>query len=118
MAMAENTSDNVAKAEHYVREAAAGGSRIILIPELFEGEYFCKDLVADHLKRALPLDENPTITHFQKIAKELNVVLPLSVFERAGNTLFNTVVMVDADGSRMGIYRKSHIPDGPGYTEK
>jgi len=116
--MSENTSDNVAKAEHYVREAAAGGSRIILIPELFEDEYFCKDLVADHLKRALPLDENPTITHFQKIAKELNVVLPLSVFERAGNTLFNTVVMVDADGSRMGIYRKSHIPDGPGYTEK
>lgn len=118
MAMSENTADNVAKAEHYVREAATGGSRIILIPELFEGEYFCKDLVAEHLKRALPIDENPTIAHFQRVAKELNVVLPLSVFERAGNALFNTVVMVDADGSRMGIYRKSHIPDGPGYTEK
>jgi len=118
MAMSENTPDNVAKAEHYVRMAAAGGSRIILIPELFESEYFCKDLVAEHLKRALPLDDNPTITHFQELAKELNVVLPLSVFERAGNALFNTVVMVDADGSRMGIYRKSHIPDGPGYTEK
>jgi N-carbamoylputrescine amidase len=118
MAMSDNTADNVAKAEHYVRMAAAGGSRIILIPELFESEYFCKDLVAEHLKRALPLDDNPTITHFQELAKELNVVLPLSVFERAGNALFNTVVMVDADGSRMGIYRKSHIPDGPGYTEK
>jgi N-carbamoylputrescine amidase len=118
MAMSENTPDNVAKAEHYVRMAAAGGSRIILIPELFESEYFCKDLDAEHLKRALPLDDNPTITHFQELAKELNVVLPLSVFERAGNSLFNTVVMVDADGSRMGIYRKSHIPDGPGYTEK
>jgi N-carbamoylputrescine amidase len=118
MAMSENISDNVAKAEHYVREAAAGGSRIILIPELFESEYFCKDLDAVHLKRALPLDDNPTITHFQELAKELNVVLPLSVFERAGNSLFNTVVMVDADGSRMGVYRKSHIPDGPGYTEK
>jgi N-carbamoylputrescine amidase len=118
MAMSENTPDNVAKAEHYVRMAAAGGSRIILIPELFESEYFCKDLVAEHLKRALPLDDNPTITHFQELAKELNVVLPLSVFERAGNSLFNTVVMVDADGSRMGVYRKSHIPDGPGYTEK
>jgi len=118
MAMSENTPDNVAKAEHYVRMAAAGGSRIILIPELFESEYFCKDLDAVHLKRALPLDDNPTITHFQELAKELNVVLPLSVFERAGNALFNTVVMVDADGSRMGIYRKSHIPDGPGYTEK
>jgi N-carbamoylputrescine amidase len=118
MAMSENTPDNVAKAEHYVRMAAAGGSRIILIPELFESEYFCKDLDAVHLKRALPLDDNPTITHFQELAKELNVVLPLSVFERAGNSLFNTVVMVDADGSRMGFYRKSHIPDGPGYTEK
>jgi N-carbamoylputrescine amidase len=118
MAMSENTPDNVAKAEHYVRMAAAGGSRIILIPELFESEYFCKDLEAVHLKRALPLDDNPTITHFQELAKELNVVLPLSVFERAGNSLFNTVVMVDADGSRMGVYRKSHIPDGPGYTEK
>jgi N-carbamoylputrescine amidase len=118
MAMSENTPDNVAKAEHYVRMAAAGGSRIILIPELFESEYFCKDLDAGHLKRALPLDDNPTITHFQELAKELNVVLPLSVFERAGNSLFNTVVMVDADGSRMGVYRKSHIPDGPGYTEK
>jgi N-carbamoylputrescine amidase len=118
MAMSENTPDNVAKAEHYVRMAAAGGSRIILIPELFESEYFCKDLDAVHLKRALHLDDNPTITHFQELAKELNVVLPLSVFERAGNALFNTVVMVDADGSRMGIYRKSHIPDGPGYTEK
>jgi N-carbamoylputrescine amidase len=118
MAMSDNTADNVAKAEHYVRMAAAGGSRIILIPELFESEYFCKDLVAEHLKRALPLDDNPTITHFQELANELNVVLPLSVFERAGNALFNTVVMVDADGSRMGIYRKSHIPDGPGYTEK
>jgi N-carbamoylputrescine amidase len=118
MAMSENISDNVAKAEHYVRMAAAGGSRIILIPELFESEYFCKDLDAVHLKRALPLDDNPTITHFQELAKELNVVLPLSVFERAGNSLFNTVVMVDADGSRMGVYRKSHIPDGPGYTEK
>ena len=118
MAMSENTPDNVAKAEHYVRMAAACGSRIILIPELFESEYFCKDLDAVHLKRALPLDDNPTITHFQELAKELNVVLPLSVFERAGNSLFNTVVMVDADGSRMGVYRNSHIPDGPGYTEK
>ncbi len=116
--MSDNTADNVAKAEHYVRMAASGGSRIILIPELFESKYFCKDLDAVHLKRALPLDDNPTITHFQELAKELNVVLPLSVFERAGNALFNTVVMVDADGSRMGIYRKSHIPDGPGYTEK
>jgi N-carbamoylputrescine amidase len=85
---------------------------------LFEGEYFCKEQDAQHQQRAQTIDENPTIAHFQKVAAELNVVLPLSVYERAGNALFNTVVMVDGDGSQMGVYRKSHIPDGPGYSEK
>lgn len=118
MHMSDDVADNVARAERLVREAAQRGARIILIPELFEGHYFCKDQLPQHQQRATPLDENSTISHFQKIAKELNVVLPLSVYERAGNALFNTVVMVDADGSRMGVYRKSHIPDGPGYTEK
>ena len=101
-----------------VREAALAGAKIILIPELFEDEYFCKEHDAAHHQRAMSIDDNPTISHFQKVAAELNVVLPLSVYERAGNALFNTVVMVDADGSRMGVYRKSHIPDGPGYSEK
>jgi len=85
---------------------------------LFEGQYFCKEQDASHQQRAMSIDENPTVSHFQKVAAKLNVVLPLSVYERAGNALFNTVVMVDADGSRMGVYRKSHIPDGPGYSEK
>lgn len=116
--MSDDVADNVARAERLVREAAQRGARIILIPELFEGHYFCKDQLPQHQQRATPLDENSTVAHFQNVAKELNVVLPLSVYERAGNALFNTVVMVDADGSRLGIYRKSHIPDGPGYTEK
>jgi N-carbamoylputrescine amidase len=118
MSMSDSREDNVAKAERLVRHAASSGARIILIPELFEGEYFCKEHDALHHQRAMAIDDNPTISHFQKVAAELNVVLPLSVYERAANALFNTVVMVDADGSRMGVYRKSHIPDGPGYSEK
>lgn len=116
--MSDSRKDNVATAERLVRNAASAGARIILIPELFESEYFCKEQEAKQHQRATSIDNNPTIVHFQKIAAELNVVLPLSVYERAGNALFNTVVMVDADGSRMGVYRKSHIPDGPGYSEK
>lgn len=116
--MSDDVADNVARAERLVREAASRGARIILIPELFEGHYFCKDQLPQHQARAVALDDNNTISHFQDVARELNIVLPLSVYERAGNALFNTVVMIDADGTRMGIYRKSHIPDGPGYTEK
>jgi len=116
--MSDSRIDNVSTAERLVRQAASDGAKIILIPELFEGEYFCKEQDAQHQQCAQTIDENPTIAHFQKVAAELNVVLPLSVYERAGNALFNTVVMVDADGSQMGVYRKSHIPDGPGYSEK
>ena len=118
MSMSNAREDNVATADRLVRQAASGGARIILIPELFEGEYFCKEQEARHHQRATTIKDNPTIQHFQKVAAELNVVLPLSVYELSGNALFNTVVMVDADGSRMGVYRKSHIPDGPGYSEK
>ncbi len=118
MSMSDSRINNVSTAERLVRQAASDGAKIILIPELFEGEYFCKEQDAQHQQRAQTIDENPTIAHFQKVAAELNVVLPLSVYERAGNALFNTVVMVDADGSQMGVYRKSHIPDGPGYSEK
>jgi N-carbamoylputrescine amidase len=118
MSMSDSRIDNVSKAERLVRQAASDGAKIILIPELFEGEYFCKEQDAQNQQRAQTIDENLTISHFQKVAAELNVVLPLSVYERAGNALFNTVVMVDADGSQMGVYRKSHIPDGPGYSEK
>ena len=118
MSMAVDVATNVATAERLVRVAAASGAQVILIPELFEGHYFCKDQRASELARALPIEGHPTIEHFMKLAQELGVVLPISVYERANNTLFNTVAMIDADGSMLGIYRKSHIPDGPGYTEK
>jgi N-carbamoylputrescine amidase len=118
MSMADDVATNVATAERLVRAAAKQGAQIILIPELFESHYFCKDQRVEDLERARPIDDHPTIAHFQKVAQELSVVLPISVFERSNNVLFNTVAIVDADGSMLGIYRKSHIPDGPGYTEK
>lgn len=118
MSMTEDVERNLAAAERLVREAAARGARIILIPELFEDVYFCKDVDARHLLRARPVAGHPTVARFSALAAELGVVLPLSIFERAGNTLFNTVVMVDADGTSLGTYRKSHIPDGIGYSEK
>ena len=118
MAMLPDVAANIATAERLVRVAAADGANVILIPELFEGHYFCKDQHADEFQRARPIDGHPTITHFARVARELNVVLPLSIFERANNAYFNTVVVVDADGATLGLYRKSHIPDGPGYSEK
>jgi N-carbamoylputrescine amidase len=118
MSMAVDTATNIAVAERLVRDAAAQGAHVVLIPELFEGHYFCKDQRAEELQRARPLDGHPTIAHFAKVARELQVVLPLSLFERANNAYFNTVVVVDADGAALGKYRKSHIPDGPGYSEK
>jgi N-carbamoylputrescine amidase len=90
----------------------------VLIPELFEGPYFCKDMDPAHFDRARPIEGHPTVDHFRGVAAALDVVLPISIYERANNATFNTVVMIDADGSVMGTYRKSHIPDGPGYTEK
>lgn len=118
MAMGEQVADNVAAAERLVREAAVRGANIVLIPELFEGHYFCKDQLPEHFDRALPLAGHPTVEHFRRVAAELEVVLPLSVYERANQATYNTVVIVDADGRVLGHYRKTHIPDGPGYTEK
>ncbi|HEY4331261.1 MAG TPA: N-carbamoylputrescine amidase [Ilumatobacteraceae bacterium] len=118
MAMVDDVAANVATAERLVRVAAGRGAQVVLIPELFEGPYFCIDMLPEHFARALPIEGHPTVAHFRALAAELNVVLPLSIYERANNATFNTVVMIDADGSEMGIYRKSHIPDGVGYTEK
>ncbi len=118
MSMTDSIADNVATADRLVRQAAGQGADIVLIPELFEGPYFCIDQVPEHFDRAVPIEGHPTIEHFRGVARELGVVLPLSVYERAGQATFNTVVIVDADGSVLGTYRKSHIPDGPGYTEK
>lgn len=118
MKMADDVSVNVATAERLVRDAAKRGARLILIPELFEGLYFCTDQLAEHMNRARPLEGHPTIAHFAAVARELGVVLPVNFFERANNAAFNSVAVIDADGSVLGIYRKSHIPDGPGYSEK
>ncbi|MBQ0742361.1 N-carbamoylputrescine amidase [Halopseudomonas pelagia] len=109
---------NIDKAEKLVREAAGKGAQIILIQELFETPYFCQKPNAEYLQLATTIDQNPAIAHFKALAKELQVVLPISFFELAGRARFNSIVIIDADGSNLGLYRKSHIPDGPGYHEK
>lgn len=109
---------NIERAEAMVRRAAAAGANVILLQELFETPYFCIDQDARHFALATTVDENPALRHFAPIARELGVVLPISFFERAGQAFFNTVAMLDADGRLLGTYRKSHIPNGPGYQEK
>ena len=118
MACSWDRQANIAKAEKLVREAAAKGAQVILIQELFETPYFCQKPNPEYLQLATGVEDNPAIQHFQKIAKELAVVLPISFFERAGRARFNSIAIIDADGTLLGVYRKSHIPDGPGYHEK
>ena len=110
--------ENVARVTRLVKEAAAKGAQIILPPELFEGPYFCRHERDTFFDWARPLEGNETVAHFSRLAKELGVAIPVSFFERAGQAHYNSVAMVDADGTVMGVYRKSHIPDGPGYEEK
>lgn len=109
---------SVEKAEKLVRKAAAEGANVILLPELFENWYFCQERRYDSYKLALPLEENPAVRRFQAVAKELSVALPISFYEQDGNVLYNSVAMIDADGSVMGVYRKTHIPDDHFYQEK
>src|SRR5258708_14815885 len=118
MACSWDRDANMARAEKLIREAAGRGANVVLIQELFETPYFCKDHSARHFERAKPLEGHPAVEHFRKLARELAVVLPVSVFEHANNAFYNSLVMVDADGSVLGSYRKSHIPEGPGYHEK
>ncbi|CAM6087568.1 unnamed protein product [Calypogeia fissa] len=114
----DDVNTNVDKAEKMVREAAAKGANIVLIQELFEGYYFCQAQREDFFGRARPREGHPTIQRMQKLAKELNVVIPVSFFEKANCAHYNSIVIIDADGTDLGLYRKSHIPDGPGYQEK
>jgi len=109
---------NIANAEKLVRQAAKQGAQIILIQELFETPYFCIEQDSRHLRLATTVAENPAIVHFAKVARELGVVLPISFFEKANNSYFNSIAILDADGRNLGVYRKSHIPNGPGYQEK
>jgi N-carbamoylputrescine amidase len=109
---------NVDRAESLVRQAAGGGANLVLLQELFASPYFCKDELASHFALAAPAVGNPLIERFSSVAKELGVVLPISFFEEANNAFFNSIAIIDADGTVLGVYRKSHIPDGPGYEEK
>jgi N-carbamoylputrescine amidase len=109
---------NLERAEHLVRTAAGRGARVILLQELFETPYFCKDQDRRHFGLAQPLEGSPLIAKMSRLASELGVVLPISFFERANNAYFNSLTVIDADGRVLGVYRKSHIPDGPGYQEK
>jgi N-carbamoylputrescine amidase len=118
MSCSWDVKDNIERAETLVRQAAADGAQVILLPELFERMYFCQHQKEEYRQFATSLNENLAVAHFKKIAKELNVVLPISFFERCGQVSYNSVAMIDADGSVLGVYRKTHIPDGPGYTEK
>jgi N-carbamoylputrescine amidase len=113
-----NAADNLDRAERLVRDAAGRGAQVILLQELFETPYFCKDHLASHFELARPVHGNPVLERFQALARELEVVLPYSFFERANNAYFNSLAMIDADGALLGVYRKSHIPEGPGYHEK
>ena len=118
MSIPETPEKSVEKAEKLVRKAAAEGANVILLPELFENWYFCQERRYDSYKLALPLEENPAVRRFQAVAKELSVALPISFYEQDGNVLYNSVAMIDADGSVMGVYRKTHIPDDHFYQEK
>lgn len=109
---------NLARAETWVREAAAQGAHLVLLPELFEYLYWPQVQREELFALAHPVANHPFLERFQTLAAELGVVLPISFFERAGPAYFNSLMMIDADGSPLGVYRKSHIPDGPGYQEK
>ena len=118
MRMSDVLEENIQKAIGFIREAASKGANAVLLPELFEGHYWPQVQRERFFARAHPLDTHPFIPRFQALARELNVVLPLSFFERAGHAHYNSLVMIDASGEVVGLYRKSHIPDGPGYMEK
>jgi N-carbamoylputrescine amidase len=109
---------NIAKTENFIREAAAKGAQIILPSELFQGRYFCTSQEERWFEHAHPVGEHPVVLRLQPVALELGVALPVSFFERDGPVFYNSLAMIDADGTMLGVYRKSHIPDGPGYQEK
>ena len=118
MSCSWNGEEVLDRAEKLVREAAAEGANIILLQELFETPYFCQKQKFEYFDLAKPLSENAAVKRFTEVAKELQVVLPISFYEKAGNTAFNTIAFIDADGTILGTYRKTHIPDGLPYAEK
>ena len=118
MAFSDDVAQNVARVTELVRDAAGKGAKIVLPSELFEGHYFCRTQEEADFSRARPAEAHPTLRHFQALAAELGIVIPVSFFEAAGPEHYNSIAVIDADGQQLGVYRKSHIPDGPGYQEK
>ena len=118
MSCSRDREENLQKAEDLVRQAAEQGAQIILLQELFETQYFCQTQNFAYMDLARPLSENPAVKRLSVLAKETETVIPVSFFEQYGNTAFNSVAVLDADGSVLGVYRKTHIPDGLPYAEK
>src|SRR6201985_1981320 len=114
----EDLTANIEKPEAFIREAAGKGAQVVLPSELFQGPYFCTTQDERWFATAFPIDEHPCVKQLMPVAKKLGVAIPVSFFERDGPRYYNSVAMLDADGALMGVYRKSHIPDGPGYQEK
>jgi N-carbamoylputrescine amidase len=114
----DDIEDDVARVARLVEEAAGGGAQVVLPPELFQGHYFCKTENEEHFRRAFPLEEHPAVLAMRDVAARHRIVIPTSYFEHDGQHYYNSLALVDADGSVIGNYRKSHIPDGPGYEEK
>ncbi|CAN5321536.1 N-carbamoylputrescine amidase [soil metagenome] len=118
LAFSDDRAANIALVAKHVRLAAVRGAKIVLPPELFEGPYFCKIEDEALFATAAPLATHPAVLAMQTLAKELGIYIPTSFFERDGQHYYNTLAMIDDEGAIMGVYRKSHIPDGPGYEEK
>jgi N-carbamoylputrescine amidase len=118
MRMSGSVEENIGKADKMVRDAAQQGANIILLPELFERPYFCQERRYDYYEYAVPVMENTAVRHFKEVARELSVVLPVSFYEKDENRLYNSIAVIDADGTVLGVYRKTHIPDDHYYQEK
>jgi N-carbamoylputrescine amidase len=118
LAFSDDAGENIAAVSELVRQAAGKGAKVILPPELFEGHYFCRTQDEAHFSRALPAGQHPAVLAMRKLAEELNVYIPTSFFEADAHHHYNSLAMIDDRGEVIGIYRKSHIPDGPGYSEK
>ena len=117
-AFSDDITENLDRISAYVEQAARDGAQVILPPELLQGHYFCREEKEKHFDSAFPAATHPVVTRLAELAKKLNVAIPASIFERDGQHFYNSLAMIDAGGDVLGVYRKSHIPDGPGYEEK
>lgn len=117
-AFSDDVSENLDRVENFIEQASKQDATIVLPPELLQGRYFCVEEKEKHFDGAFPVESHPVVTRLSIVAKRLGIAIPASIFERDGQHYYNSVAMIDVDGSVLGVYRKSHIPDGPGYEEK